>query len=335
MQYTAPPELCSQSLLYYGNDSDVNPTHGCHRRLPYVVGLTVSAIVGVVFLYLTPSLSSTNLHTSSTLSTLRVKSSSGLVPTARGEPLRTHFTNVEGDRTKTYPSIRAPSAAFVAHVATPIPTWAAEGPSGMQTSASMPLIGGVIVLGALIAWAVSSTFKYGSKDAAIKIDGPPVDTLDNDERAKVAKEVFATDKRPVILYDGVCNLCNGAVNFTLDFDDVGKFRFAALQSVIGRSLLYRCGRSVDDISTIVLVGEDGFYDKSEAVLRILRDMPKGPWSKVARFGLIFPLPLRNSIYDWVSANRYDMFGEYNACRLSHYGFEDRFVPEPESNTSTA
>lgn len=66
-------------------------------------------------------------------------------------------------------------------------------------------------------------------------------------------EYFATDKRPIILFDGVCNLCNGGVNLALDLDPPGNLRFAALQSDAGRSLLKRAGRDPNDISSIVLV----------------------------------------------------------------------------------
>jgi hypothetical protein len=66
------------------------------------------------------------------------------------------------------------------------------------------------------------------------------------------------DRRPVILFDGVCNMCNGGVNFVLDWDPAGKVRFCALQSDAGRALLQRCGRSADDISSIVLVEESGY-----------------------------------------------------------------------------
>ncbi|CAI5490116.1 unnamed protein product [Closterium sp. Naga37s-1] len=86
---------------------------------------------------------------------------------------------------------------------------------------------------------------------------------------------FATDDRPIVLYDGVCNMCNGGVNFALDADPQGRLRFAALQSEAGRALLARSGRSPDDISSIVLVERDGAYIKSDAVLRIARllDLP--------------------------------------------------------------
>lgn len=67
-------------------------------------------------------------------------------------------------------------------------------------------------------------------------------------RARSADVLFASDMRPIILFDGVCNMCNGGVNFALDYDQEGVFRFAALQSDVGRALLVRSGRRADDIS---------------------------------------------------------------------------------------
>ena len=67
-------------------------------------------------------------------------------------------------------------------------------------------------------------------------------------------QYFRDDSRPVILFDGVCNLCNGGVNFILDWDKQAVYRLAALQSIAGRELLRRAGRSPDDLSSIVLVG---------------------------------------------------------------------------------
>jgi hypothetical protein len=68
----------------------------------------------------------------------------------------------------------------------------------------------------------------------------------------LAKKLFETDDRPIILYDGICNLCNGGVNFMLDWDspneERGNFRFAALQSEVGKALLQRSGRRPDDVS---------------------------------------------------------------------------------------
>ena len=89
----------------------------------------------------------------------------------------------------------------------------------------------------------------------------------------LAQKVFETDERPIILYDGICNLCNGGVNFMLDWDspneERGNFRFAALQSDVGRALLQRSGRSPEDCNSIILALKDGStYAKGDAVLRI-------------------------------------------------------------------
>eukprot|EP00960_Hanusia_phi_P044519 756687-Hanusia_phi.AAC.1 len=152
---------------------------------------------------------------------------------------------------------------------------------------------------------------------------------------EVARKVFDKDSRPVILYDGVCNLCNGGVNFMLDWDKPseprGNFRFAALQSEVGRALLRRGGRSPDDISSIVLACEDGnTYVKSEAILRIGKGLGQGtilwPLAPVASTTAlkIVPSPVRDIFYDFIADNRYNFFGMSDECRLSDERFNNRF-----------
>lgn len=107
------------------------------------------------------------------------------------------------------------------------------------------------------------------------------------------------DKRPVILYDGVCNMCNGGVNRVLDCDTQGVFRLAALQSGPGRQLLARCGRSPDDLSSIVLVEEHSHYTKSEAVLRIASRLNMPLAVLVPGLSSLLPRPLLDAAYDQV------------------------------------
>ncbi|KAG2493817.1 hypothetical protein HYH03_008036 [Edaphochlamys debaryana] len=136
---------------------------------------------------------------------------------------------------------------------------------------------------------------------------------------------FATDQRPVILFDGVCNLCNGGVNFMLQADPTGIYRIAALQSPAGRRLLARCGRSPDDISSIVLVERDRCHIRSEAILRIGAGLAM-PLPALAALGFPFPLPFRDGVYDLVANNRYSFFGRTDVCRLQDKGkFEARFI----------
>ncbi|KAL7448996.1 hypothetical protein ACHAWC_001105, partial [Mediolabrus comicus] len=78
--------------------------------------------------------------------------------------------------------------------------------------------------------------------------------------------------RPIILFDGVCNLCNSAVNLALDWDPSGKLRFAALQSKVGQNLLQAHGRDANDISSIVFITPKGAYTKSDAILGITQEL---------------------------------------------------------------
>lgn len=136
---------------------------------------------------------------------------------------------------------------------------------------------------------------------------------------------FANDTRPIILFDGVCNLCNGAVNFMLDIDTKGAYRLAALQSPAGRALLQRCGRNPDDISSIVLVQANGQHHiRSEAVLRIAEGL-QVPFPIVAAALLPIPRMVRDPLYDLVANNRYIVFGRTPACRMSDTRSADRFV----------
>ncbi|XP_027187315.1 DCC family protein At1g52590, chloroplastic isoform X2 [Cicer arietinum] len=86
---------------------------------------------------------------------------------------------------------------------------------------------------------------------------------------------FDQDKRPIMLFDGVCNLCNGGVNFVRHNDRNKTIRYEALQSEAGKMLLKRSGRAPDDISSVVLVENHRSYIKSEAVLKIMEyiDLP--------------------------------------------------------------
>mmetsp|Transcript_5796 Transcript_5796/g.6739 ORF Transcript_5796/g.6739 Transcript_5796/m.6739 type:complete len:226 (+) Transcript_5796:163-840(+) len=148
----------------------------------------------------------------------------------------------------------------------------------------------------------------------------------------ISDRVFELDQRPVILFDGVCNLCNKGVNLALDWDPKGTLRFCALQSNVGRALLESNGRKSDDISSIVLVTQKGAYIKSDAILKISQELapPFLPGLKpLSVIGLIaVPKFLRDIIYDGVADNRYDLMGVRDECRFDADGeFEDRFIDD--------
>lgn len=136
-------------------------------------------------------------------------------------------------------------------------------------------------------------------------------------QAATDEEFFQpSDTRPIMLFDGVCNLCNGGVRFVRERDPGRSIRYIPLQSESGRKLLRRSGRSPDDISSVVLVEKDRSYIKSDAVLRIMEYLNL-PFPQLAAFLNIAPLFLRDFAYDNVANNRYLVFGrsETEACEI--------------------
>ena len=133
--------------------------------------------------------------------------------------------------------------------------------------------------------------------------------------------------RPVLLFDGVCNLCNGIVRFLISQDPEGRLRYASLQSEAGRRLLAVCDAKMEDPlpNTVVLVQEGKCYIKSEAALRTLQVLGGG-YSWFSRSLSWFPRPFRDLVYDWVSRNRYRWFGKKDSCLLPTPELNNRFLP---------
>lgn len=127
----------------------------------------------------------------------------------------------------------------------------------------------------------------------------------------------------VVLFDGLCNLCNGAVDFIIDRDPQAQFRFAALQSDAARPLLARRGLSAERLGHIVLVEDGRCYLGSTAALRIARRLTS-PWPLLYAL-LLVPRPLRDAVYDWVARNRYRWFGKRDRCRTPTPGLQARFL----------
>ncbi|KAI2500706.1 DUF393-like protein [Fragilaria crotonensis] len=146
----------------------------------------------------------------------------------------------------------------------------------------------------------------------------------------LANGAFEKDQRPVILFDGVCNLCNGGVNFALDHDSKANFRFASMQSKIGQSLLLHVGRSPQDMSSIVVIESDWkHWSESDAILRISQGLDGPLFVGLGHLGFLIPRIVRDELYHVVSHNRY-RFGERDSCRVDFDGeFDDRFVKDPE------
>lgn len=126
----------------------------------------------------------------------------------------------------------------------------------------------------------------------------------------------------IILFDGICNLCNGSVQFILKKDPDGHFNFASLQGKVGKRLLNDYG--IDENSdSFILIQDDGWYNKSNAALHVCKDM-KGFLKLLYVFRFI-PRPIRDAVYDVVAKNRYRWFGKRDSCMMPTPKFKDRFL----------
>lgn len=134
---------------------------------------------------------------------------------------------------------------------------------------------------------------------------------------------MANNKSKVILFDGVCNLCNGAVLFIIKRDPKAKFKFAALQSDIGMSLTAEHNIDTTKTDSIVLVEAGKVYIKSTAALRVARHL-KGGYPLLYGF-IIFPAFFRNWVYDWIAKNRYKWFGKKESCMIPTPELKSRFL----------
>jgi len=129
--------------------------------------------------------------------------------------------------------------------------------------------------------------------------------------------------RPVLLFDGVCNLCSGSVQFLIEHDPEGTLRFAPLQSESAQALLEAVGLTDYDFDTIVLVEGEEYYTKSDAALRIARRLER-PWS-LLWVGRYVPRLLRDAAYDLVASSRYAVFGKKDRCMVPTPEIRDRFL----------
>jgi predicted DCC family thiol-disulfide oxidoreductase YuxK len=130
-------------------------------------------------------------------------------------------------------------------------------------------------------------------------------------------------EKPMILFDGECNLCNWAVNFVLAKDRRGIFAFSPRQSDPGRRVLAKRGLENTDVETIYLVENDNIYSQSTAVLFILRRLPL-PWKLLFVF-IVVPRYVRDFLYDVIARNRYAWFGKTTSCRVPSPREKDRFL----------
>ncbi|AIF67369.1 thiol-disulfide oxidoreductase DCC family protein [Terribacillus saccharophilus] len=130
------------------------------------------------------------------------------------------------------------------------------------------------------------------------------------------------DNQAIILFDGVCNLCNNSVQFIIRHDKDAYFKFASLQSDFGRQLK-EAKQIPNDVDSIILVENGKVYMQSSAILRIARHLD-GAW-KLAAAALFIPRPIRDIIYRYVARNRYRWFGRQDQCMLPSPDLKERFL----------
>jgi predicted DCC family thiol-disulfide oxidoreductase YuxK len=129
----------------------------------------------------------------------------------------------------------------------------------------------------------------------------------------------------LVLFDGTCKLCNGWASFIIHYDHQHLIRLATVQSCEGQHLLRWAGLPTDQFNTIVLIVDDRFYVRSDAMFEIARRLPSpARWLGVAR---LIPAGLRDWVYDKIALNRYRLFGRYDTSRMPPADHPHRFLSQ--------
>ena len=149
------------------------------------------------------------------------------------------------------------------------------------------------------------------------------DAASESRAAEPRDRLDSLGEQPILLFDGVCNLCNGVVRTIIPLDPAGRIHFAPLQSAVGTAIQERHGLDPADLETVVLVEGRKRYTKSTAAIRIA-ELLGWPY-KLARVGRLLPRSLRDRLYDFVAEHRYDWFGRKDRCMVPDEDVSDRFL----------
>jgi predicted DCC family thiol-disulfide oxidoreductase YuxK len=128
--------------------------------------------------------------------------------------------------------------------------------------------------------------------------------------------------KPVILFDGVCNLCSGSVQFILKRDEEKKFLFASLQSAYGQTLLKQFNLPTDTFNSFILKEEGKIYTRSTAALKMFQQLKGWKWVKIF---WIVPNFIRDAVYNLIAKNRYKWFGKKEECWVPTPELKSRFL----------
>lgn len=136
-------------------------------------------------------------------------------------------------------------------------------------------------------------------------------------------EYNSITQKDILLFDGVCNLCNNTVNFVIDHDPNEHFKFAALQSEFGQKKLKELNLNANDFDSIVLLSNDQIYIKSTAALKTAKKLTGG-WPMLYAF-IIIPPFIRHTFYNLIAKNRYKIWGKTEQCRVPTPELKQRFI----------
>ena len=136
-------------------------------------------------------------------------------------------------------------------------------------------------------------------------------------------DAATSDADAIVLFDGVCNLCSGFVQFILPRDDEGKYRFASLQSDVGQALLAEHDLPRDELESVVLIEDGESYVKSAAIIRIATGLG-GVYGLLLPFRYL-PRSVRDGVYDFVADHRYRWFGKKDRCMMPSEDVQSRFL----------
>lgn len=129
--------------------------------------------------------------------------------------------------------------------------------------------------------------------------------------------------QPLLLFDGVCNLCNNSINYIIKKDTKNVFKFASLQSDVAKKILLQFDSTNFDLSSIVLVDHDKLYFKSTAILKAGKHL--GGIYKICYFFIVIPRPIRDLIYDYIAKNRYKWYGKKESCMIPTPELKEKFI----------
>ena len=129
--------------------------------------------------------------------------------------------------------------------------------------------------------------------------------------------------KPVVLFDGVCNLCDSAVQFIIKHDKKNNFLFASLQSETGQKLLQQYNLPLSDFNSFILIQNNRPYTKSTGALKVAKKL-NALWPILYLF-IIVPKFIRDGVYNWVAKNRYKWFGKKDECMIPTQQLKARFL----------